>query len=432
MSQQLIPINGGVEQVQTTIVAQQIQQLSPQYVRVNNLQPRPTQWIPDGRPIYRRLPSVSETYQIDFFNVVSPPNTAVAAELQDIGYVYVAPGNTLVNNTCKVTASETKNSLLVEGGNVVWAYGRTEVLPALIDIRELALRSGRYVLAYELEYDDQPRPMQYRVEDFLLTGQTLTLDSSTDSILGWKYRTENAFLDSSVYWSSTDASYTAGPPPSTTFLTWVSSQTSAYTKLILRQPADFFVNTTVTATLELLSNGAWVPVDTAIPTYNENNQAEYIFELSNPSFVKGWRVKWETSTGVTPDVKIQEILVSGTITLLEKPSGPSPLASLAIYAENQLPANFTYCTLAIVDINSEAQVEAIKDARELIFRDYQPIANWLTDFWDTNLINLYEQVEQYPVTWISPTTCLTQEYQNLTQYGIFLPGETPLASIVPN
>ena len=80
MSQTLVPLNNGiVPQVQTTTTQPRIDLYSPQYVKVNNLESRPTEWNPIGRPIYRRLPAVSETYQIDFFNLVPAPNTAAFA-----------------------------------------------------------------------------------------------------------------------------------------------------------------------------------------------------------------------------------------------------------------------------------------------------------------------------------------------------------------
>ena len=84
MSQQLTPISGGVQVVQTTTAESRLLVLSPQYIDVKNLHSRPTEWVPGGRPIYRRLPAISETYQIDFFNVVPAPNTAVAAEVEDV------------------------------------------------------------------------------------------------------------------------------------------------------------------------------------------------------------------------------------------------------------------------------------------------------------------------------------------------------------
>jgi hypothetical protein len=85
MSQQLIPIDGGVQEVVTSTSQSRLNVLSQQYVIAKHLESRPTEWVPFGRPIYRRLPATSETYQIDFFNIVPAANTAVTAEVQKIG-----------------------------------------------------------------------------------------------------------------------------------------------------------------------------------------------------------------------------------------------------------------------------------------------------------------------------------------------------------
>lgn len=430
MTQQILPVNGGTQNIESTVLTAGIRQLSPQYIAANNLEPSPTQWIPGGRPIYRRLPAVSETYQIDFFNFVSPPNTAVAAELENIGYVYIAPGNQLANFTCEVTASDNKQSVIIQGGNIVWEYGKTRVQPALLDVAQLNLNSGRYVLTYQLEYDDDSRPLIYEVSEYSLTGQTLTLDSSTDSLYGWKYKTENAFLNSDAYWTNYDLSYTGGPQPTTAQLTWVSSLPSAYTKIVLRQPVNVSASLLTTAKLEILSEGVWGEAAIASLVQNEG-RFSYEFDLVNPVFTRGWRVSWTNPQNV-PRVYVQDISVTGQTSILRKPSGPSPLASLAIYEENLLPPEVTYCNLAILDITADQKIEKVEDRRSLIFRDYQPVANWLTDYWDGNLVNLYTQVENYQETWMSPEFCLFGEYEKLIEYGIYLPGEIPSANIIPN
>ena len=121
MSQQLTPVNGGIiPEVQTTTLESRLNVLSQQYITVNNLHSRPTEWVPAGRPIYRRLPAVSETYQIDFFNIVNTPNTAAATELQEIGYVYIPWGASINGSiSSEVVEGGTPNSLLIKAGTIV-------------------------------------------------------------------------------------------------------------------------------------------------------------------------------------------------------------------------------------------------------------------------------------------------------------------------
>jgi hypothetical protein len=272
---------------------------------------------------------------------------------------------------------------------------------------------------------------QYEVEDFNLVGQPLTLDSSTETSAGWRYKTENAFLDSDTYWTNYDSSYTAGPQPSSAFIVWVSSFPSAYSKITLVQPAGNAIDFSVVATLEILVGATWAEVATTQAT-TVDGVGRYTFELVNPAYTRGWRVTWRRPSPGVPKIYVQNVQVSGVITLYKAPSGPSPLASLAIYEANLVPPEFTYCNLALVDITSSQTVERVEDTRYLIFRDYQPVSNWLTDFWDANLIDLYDQVSDYSNLWMSPDYCLRQEYEDLTRYGIYLPGEIPATNIIPS
>lgn len=444
MSQQLIPISGGVQQVQTTVNVPTVRALSRQYIEANNLESTPTEWVPGGRPIYRRLPAISETYQIDFFNLVSPPNTAVAAEIQDIGYVFVPWGESIDGPTStKVSATENQTTILVSSGNLVWKYGTNPVNATLFSLEQLDVTSGRYVLTYELTYDDSPQPNQYRVEDFSLRGQSLILDSSSDAIPGWKRKTECAFSNQdSLFWSNYDSSFTSYAQPTTAFLSWEQTYPSAYTKVTLHQPPGSAIDYNTVATLSVFSGGGSVEAATATAQVNPDGVAYYEFNLSSPSFVTKWGVTWVSTVnpGVAPKVSIQNVEVSGTVTLLKRPSGPDTFAALALYPENLVPATTlnangeeipaVYCDLAIIDVDNAYRVINIEDVRYIIHRDYKPVANWLTNFWDDNLINLYEQVKNFPELWLNPDTCLMQEYASLIQYGILPEGTLPQSNII--
>jgi len=78
----------------------------------------------------------------------------------------------------------------------------------------------------------------------------------------------------------------------------------------------------------------------------------------------------------------------------------------------------TYAKLAEVDVGNAFNVIDINDTREIIRRDYVPVANWLTTPFDRDLINLYEQVSGYSLLWMAPPTCLKQELVNLDSYQI--------------
>jgi hypothetical protein len=414
MSQQLIPLDGGVEKVVLTPTTTTTNVLSTQYIIAKNLQSRPTEWVPDGRPIYRRLPAVSETYVIDFFNVVSPPNTAARAELEKIGYIYVPwTENSEGPTSVKVNVSENKRNLLIAGGKIVWEYGGTQVLPTIINLETLQLRGRiRYFLAYELIYDDTPVQKQYYVEDFALTGQPLDITSSTDNITGWRFPAVNAFLNTtSLFWSSKDTYFPSFAQPASSYIQWKSTLGSAYSKVVLRCPSDT-AYTAKASFFYVTSSGVEMFQGEVSPSLDSTGQY-YQFDFPAPAMNTGWKVVWSDT-----DVAIQSILVTGAVTLEERPASESTRAALVIWRAGTEPKNVTYCPLAYVDVNNNFEVEGIEDIRYVIRRDYVPVADWLTKPFDETLINLYEQVSEYPQFWMNPPTCMKQEYADLIKQNI--------------
>jgi hypothetical protein len=78
----------------------------------------------------------------------------------------------------------------------------------------------------------------------------------------------------------------------------------------------------------------------------------------------------------------------------------------------ELPA--TYCDLAVIEVGNSFNILSVRDIRYIIRRDYVPVADWLTRSFDDTLINLYEQVSDYNNLWLAPTSCMKQEYAELS------------------
>jgi hypothetical protein len=416
MSQQLIPVNGGVEQVVITPSSATANVLSHQYIIAKNLESRPTEWVPGGRPIYRRLPAISETYVIDFFNIVSPPNTAVRASLEKIGYVFVPwTENSEGPTSVKVNVSESGKDLLICGGKIVWEYGGTQVYPAIINLETLRTRGDRrYFLAYELVYDDNVQQKQYYVEDFALTGQPLTITSSTDSVIGWRYPAVNAFLNSSsIFWTSKDTYFPAFAQPATSYLQWTSTLGAAYSQVTLRCPESTAY--TATASIYYVTPDGNVSFQGQVSPSEDSTGQFYRFNFQTPAFNTGWKVVWSST-----DVAIQSVTVTGTVVLEKKPVAPATRATLVMWPAGTEPKDVTYCPLAYVDVDNNYKITNIQDIRYVIRRDYVPVADWLTKPFDETLINLYEQVEEYPQFWMNPPTCMKQEYAALIDKNIIV------------
>jgi len=414
MSQQLTPTgNGAIPEIQTTIRTPRINLLSPQYIEAKNLESRPTEWVPEGRPIYRRLPAISETYQIDFFNIV--PESNVGPEyIEEVGYVFVPWGESaLGTSSVLVSVSESKKDLIISSGNLIWKQGKTFVYPAIINLKVLEVLNGKYDLAYQLIYNDEPLPFQYSVTDFALTGLPLTITASTDSITGWRYPAVNAFLDTTTLnWSTEDSYYPSYAQPTSSYIQWESVLAQSYESITLRCPTGTAY--TGTATLYYVNNGILSEV-TSTEISSDTTGQFFTLEITEQVLQKGWRVTFSSAK-----ISIQNITVTGVITRLERPSVPIPRASLVLYPSGTLPVGETFCTLAEITVNNDFEITKVKDTRDIIRRDYTPVSDWLTKPFDTDLINLYEQVSTYPTTWMNPPTAMKQEYAGLTQYQVIV------------
>lgn len=419
MSQLLTPVNGGFNsEVQTTVKQPKLNVLSAQYIAAKGLESRPTEWVPEGRPIYGRLPGSSETYRTDFFNVITEPNVTgnntVQTSVEEIGYVYVPWGQNINGPTSlEVVKTESDQALLIKSGTVVWKYGKTEVRPTIVDLEVIEANSAKYEIAYQLIYDDAPVQQLYTVTDFALTGQPLNITSSTDSVTGWRYPTVNAFLNTdNLRWSNEDSFLPATAQPTEAYIQWESELGESYEAVTLRCPAG--TSYSGTATLSYLTDGVTsTPVQTVSVSRDDSGQY-FQFDIPSPTFQTGWRVTFSSLS-----VSLQSVTVSGTLTLLQPPSAPTPKATLVMYPVGATPKTVTnsqgeeipvtYARLAEVDVGNNYNVISITDTRNIIRRDYVPVANWLTDPFDRNLIDLYEQVSGYSTLWMAPPSCLKQE-----------------------
>jgi hypothetical protein len=417
-------VNGGVQQIQTTTTENRLLVLSQQYISANNLESRPTEWIPGGRPIYRRLPAASETYQIDFFNIVPAPNTAAAYVIQEQGYVFIPWGEGLNSaQSIEVVASDSEQDLLIKSGTIVWRYGNTQVLPTIVNLEVLDVVSGKYDVAYQLIFDDSPVQKLYQVSDYALTGLPLNITSSSDNTVGWRYPAVNAFLNTSNnWWANQDTLFPPNAQPALSFIQWGSNLPQAYSKITLRCPPNTAY--TGTAILSYYDNSVLVPVS-EVPIQKDSTGQFFEFAPATPVFQNTWNVGFSSL-----DIAVQKITVSGVLTLLEPQESPSTRATLVMYPTGTLPKTVvnasnetvpaTYCALAQVDTTKDYKIEKIQDVRYIIHRDYVPVADWLTKPFDEDLIDLYEQVTDYAPLWMVPPSAMKQEYAALSKNQIIV------------
>jgi len=411
MSQTLFPINGGESSVTTTLNVPRDQVLSPQAIRLRKLEPQPTEWVVEGKPIYRRLPSASENYQIDFF------------EDKSKAWVYIPYGEGLFGpRSLQVVASDDNKFIVIKSGSIVCSFGQISVDPVVIDCKLVGLQSTRYAIGYQLYYDDAPFEAQYSVEDFSLQGYDLEISSSTDTVVGWRYPAVNAFLSDDSFWKNRDDYFPSYSQPLETFISWKSEKYSAYSKITVRCPPGTVYEGK--ATLSYKINGSWIDTQEALISVDSQSQY-YEFNLDGPTFQEEWKVSWEDE-----DMAIANLTISGIITLTRKPATSTTTFSLAAYPENSIPPTtrnlegeevpLVLCILAYVDVDDTSEIIRIDDVRDVVYREFKPVAEWLTRPEDEDLIDLYEQVKDYPTLWMAPPSAMKQEYLKLTDDLILL------------
>lgn len=421
MSQNLIPLNGGREKVILTPFVPAGFELSKQFTEVYKLEPIPTEWRSSGRPIYGRLPGVSERYRTSF------PLDG------DTAYTYIPVGEGITGPTSMAVGTSGNNRYLyIQGGSICWKYGTIAAAPVVIDIQLVGMGSARYLLAYQLVYDGSPIQAEYEVDDFNLVGYEMDVRSNTDDIKGWRYSTKNAFVNlDQLYWSNYDSYFPSYSQPAE--LSWQMPLPARLSKITLRCPPNTgFTGSASLYYMTCSSSNEGVFCDDPVWTYAEtvnvskDETSQYFeFEIDSPWTVKGWKVEWTDQK-----MSISNIYVSGVLTLTRRPAAKSTSYALVAYPVNSIPSTIEnslgedipliLCKLAYVDINSEYTVTDLTDAREIVFNSYEPVAEWLTRPWDENLMSVFDQIDNYGKYWLDPIECMRQEYASLAEDDIIL------------
>lgn len=442
MSQVLVPVknSSGVEGLTPVIVTSPFisrsETLSEEYRIIRKLFVSKTEWVVGGRPIYRRLPSVGEAYQVYFF-----------AD-GEIGYTYIPLGNDQFGaGSMYVAVSEDLRSLLIYDGVIVWEEGTTFVLKAVITFEEIGLQSGRFLVAYQQIYNDDPEPLPFEVTDFSLAGLDFEVnDSASDSFLltegpnsnAWPYPGGYAFLpeNNALTWKNylspvnetpqSTAGVRPGLPevynPVLAYLAWSSPLPWKLDTIILRTPLKFNLPD---ASLYFKQSGEWTLIQTA--SVSSDASGFFWSFLTDDIPQNEWKVEWPEYT----KIEIEYITVSGILYINTKPTTARTRAQLAIYPTNLIPKDVYLCRLAIINVNDfEIQKNdrgelLVEDVRNISNRDYEPVANWLTSFFDENLTNLKEEVEYYAPGYMAPPTLLADSYLGLEKYDIKISNEAP-------
>lgn len=439
MSQALTPIAnsdgeyGSLQTIATQTSGLTTAVLSPQYKAAKELVVGETEWwVPGGRPIYRRLPAVGEAYQTFFF-----------AD-GEIGYCYIPPGrNQFGAGSLFVSSNEEKSVLLIYDGTIVWETGTTKVLKTVVDLANIGVESGRWIVAYQRIYNDDPQPFAYEVTDFSLAGIDMEVDDSASAAFRiaelpngnpWPYPGRFAFFnqDPLLNWKnytqiensnpiSAVGGVTPGFPdwlmPVNGWIQWFSTKFEGAPLLwklddiVLRSPQKF--RTPPSATLYFATSDPETPWAFVQSQDAKLDSEGWYWEFQTDADAQfGWRVEWSDNR-----IEISSVTVSGNISLLKKPSTPVTRAQLAMYPEYRVPEDAVLCRLALINVDRGRLVKS-EDIRNIATRDFEPIADWLTEFADEMLIENFAKVKAYAPDFMAPPILLRGSYFDLEEYDI--------------
>jgi len=162
----------------------------------------------------------------------------------------------------------------------------------------------------------------------------------------------------------------------------------------------------------------WLLVQTAQAQIDE---AGYYWEFqSNYTPQTKWKLEWPNET----QVNAYGLTVSGVLYIETRPSTARAKTQVALYPTNLVPEAESLCRLAIISVDNfkiarKPTGELLKDdIRSIVNQDYEPVANWLTEYWDERLVNIWEKTKTFTPGFMAPPTLLKTSYYDLEVKGI--------------
>ena len=364
-----------------------------------NVEPIKTAWGWDhGRPVYNRLPMVSEGYQKSY------------DEDHAMVYINLAETNRSVGpNTLQVTKNQDDWRLLdIEDGTIFWEYGEARCDAISLDTRqfndERGLQPGSYQVGYRLtRFEDLPDTV--RPGFAVAYGQDAFV---ADIELAYHVNRE-VFSHRKEY-----AIYTSDDTRSW----WPNrvAEAGGYYK-----PAEF--------TLDLLESVKAESI--AVYSDGENASAKMAVYGSDDAII--WRLEdqvtaergtWTASLPQIPQryrklffwdgsVSISNIQYSGDAYFLDRAVRP-PQTRTDLFLESmyeEIEGNFIL--LATFEVIDNGAITNLRDMRRVTYEKYQPVSDWLTTFEDEQMRCLFDDVVKYADMYMSPKTANFHLYNEM-------------------
>lgn len=372
-------------------------------LEVKELQPVPTSWKwEEGRPIYDRLPSASQTYNMDFPGQPDSVYVYIDPKLNNAigpGSLQVAPLNT---NASKIT---------IQSGIMTWRWGQAPVDALAIDITTLnnglGLSDGEYQIGYLLEYaiaevDETTLTGYdlYSVTDHSLATAAVSLDVSSARIDYPEYSFTTVDLAES--WQPNELAK-AGPYSTGSSLTF-DFRSPVVTEKFELSAQDASLATAPMATYFSENLIIWYKDNEVKPI-----DGQWTSLVRTDKAYEYWRLFfWDGF------VNVNQLSYSGEA-YFPITRTASPITLVEPYIDDYFAdIEQSHTRLASFTVQN-GSVGQVVDTRRVIYRKFEPVADWLTVFEDENLKKLFNQVENYAPLMMAPPTSAVGLYDELLE-----------------
>jgi len=377
---------------------------------VKRLEPEPTVWgYESGRPIYDRLPGVSEAYRIDYFGD------------EKTGLVYIDPqfGTLSGPGSLEVGRLPDDGSILViQSGTITWSFGQIPTTGLAIDLRSIVaggVQDGAYQVGYYLNYT-QPEDLGYvlyRVTDYSLSNTPSIYKASSEA---------NYFPVEYAFSEVDDGSWRPDPDGFTGDYTTGTSIFIDFTQPVTAEGFKFEGSPISTARCAMYSSEDAIVWTLDAQSYFDGS---WRFNVSRDMPARYWKFFfWDGLAEVTNVLYTGEALFPN-----QRPSGP--VSSVEPFLEDDQFAEIdrAYILLAQVEVK-EQQVVTVTDLRRQTSTKYEPVAKWLTDFQDKSLRSLVTDISEYSTRYMAPPTASESMYLELSSETFLLESEINRAEII--
>lgn len=375
-------------------------------LEILSLTPVDTVWGgPFGRPIYDRLPGVSEGYREEYFGEIGR------------GLVYIEPqfGTSTGPGSLQVGAwQKDPRVLVVYNGTITWAYGQVPTSTLAINMETVVpggIQDGSYQVGYYLNRvpPDEVRYSKYSVEDYSLGGSQTVYATDKEA----RY---HPVL--SMFSEPSDGSWRPSEFGDAGAYDDGSAVTMDFTETVVAGEFVLVASTPAQATAycALYSSDdaiVWHLQDSVSP-----RDGRWVVRSSSSAGARYFRLFFWGG-----EADVAEVRYTGEALFQNKrPTGAISEAEIFLEGEYD-QIDRPHILLAVITV-SNYEITSIRDERSQTSRKYEPVASWLTDFQDRSLRKLITDIEGYSELYMSPIGGAYQFYEQLLEENFVLESET--------